>query len=743
MSQSQPTNLSICQDELLTWSFTQWYMLSSQLQSSSTSSLPTHLAKILSILNEAGLTPRITQLSIDRLTVIRDLYQQPRLLKLIEQTSTIDQKQLIPIVNQLITLALALPPGYNYAQSRALITAAIAYHQLNQTSQSTPLLQQASQTLIGIAVPTLKAETQWRLADAWFTIGQTSRGNATLSAVTATLKTMSPQSRPFTNGLPELLIDAYLGQGQWSEAIAAARSIPMLAQQSQQLFRIASAYLRSRQVQPALDLFNTTIDPLLKTTPDTQEDFAKIATEGIITFAQASGVTTATRAAKQLPSTQPALRAKAWLAIAGEARQQNRPNEATPALEQLIEAGKIGQKQGFGSGFGIWGDDQWSGSLYPLSRSQGYLPEMLYFIEQLNLKTEAAEFLITEAVKEKRFDEAKQLIPERMLMKIDARPFEVQEDWRWWVATVAAHEGEPQQLLALSEAILPEIGSSDPKLLSPIYIPTVLDIDPPRSDRPPLFLPDIPPTPALPEQRAIRAITLLQKSEQIEMVGRLSQGLADQAEELLTRQPTVKLEWDQHPLEWVYNLERFLHQHQQTAIAQRLYTLQVDYLKQIEDLEQRANLIPFTSSWDDPRGAIAHFIEFAETVGVAEQILVAKRVFEQAVSSGQRDIMEQWRSRSQFSAGEQAQLMLKSGDIIRYLYGQDDEILWYDQILQLMQEQAPQNPLSNFNRLNTNKMIERYLYQGLVTQAQQVIDLLTDWPERERQQQRLNCIMQL
>lgn len=743
-AQTQPRNISAyCQDHQQVYAFTQWTQLVGQLddESSSRSSEPFDITPMLNLLKMPGQNPQTIQIAIDRLTLVRDLQEQPLLLSLIEQTPTRERSQFLPVVDQLVTLALALPPGYNYAQSRALITAAIAYNELNQKSRSTPLLQQASQTLVGIAVPGLKAETQWRLAQAWFGMGQKSAGQASLAAATVTLKTLSPQSPPLDKNLPAQLVNSYLLLGQWSEAIAAARSIAILTQQSEQLFRIASAYQKSRQVQPAVALFNQTIDSLLKTSGVVEKDLAEIATEGIISFAQAGGVTTATLAAKQLPSNQPALRARAWLAIAGEARQQKRPKEAVPALEQLIAAGKIGHKQGFGSGFGRMHDYEWSGSLYALSRSQGYVPEMLQFIEQLNLKTEAAEFLITEAVKAKRFDEAYQLIPQPMLLVIDAGVIEVQDDWRWWVANVAAHEGEPEQLLALSEELLPQIGSSDPKQLSAGYIRTSHKIDPSSSDRPrpPMFLADIPPSTPLPEDQAISAIRLLQKQGQTEMVGRLAEALADQAEKLLNRQPTVKLNWDRHPLEWIYNLEHFLRQQQQTSIGDRLYALQVDYLKQTEDLEQRADLIPFTSSLDDPQGAITDFIELAETFGVADQIQVAKRVFEQAVLSGQKDIMAQWQSRAQFSPREQAELMLDSAGMIRYRYGLDEEILWYDQILQLMQGQPLKGGFSNRNKLNT--MIERYLFIGEIDKAQQAISLIDDYSEVQRQQNRLDCLL--
>ncbi|MDY7023802.1 MAG: hypothetical protein SWJ54_21055, partial [Cyanobacteriota bacterium] len=571
---------AFCRDHQQIYAFTQWTKLLGQLDSETLTQAD--ITQLLNLLRTSGKTPQTIQLTIDRLTLVRDLQKPPLLLDLIERTPIQQRSQFLPVIDELVTLAAALPPGYNYAQSRALITSAQAYTQLNQPLRSTPILLQANRTLAGITVPTLKAETQWRLAEAWFGMGQKLTGQANLAATTATLSTLSPQSRPLNNNLPTVLVDSYLGLGQWSEAEAAARAIPIFTQQTEQLFRIATAYQKAGQVQPASTLFNQTINSILRTAPN-QKDLIEIATDGMISFAQAGGIITAAEAAKQLPDNQPALRAKAWLAIAGEARQQNRPQEAAFALEQLIAAGKIGQQQGFGSGFGRLRDREWSGVLYALSRSEDYIPEMLQFIEELNLETEAAEFLIAEAVQSQRFEEAQQLIPRPMPLVIDVGVFKVEDSWDWWVASVAAAEGKPEQLIALSEEILSQIGTTEPEELSAWRIPTSPDITYPSSDRPPLFLPDIRPAESLPEERAIYAIKLLQDQGETKLAEKLSKALAEQAEDLLKSKSNVKLYADQHPIQWVHHLERYLRLQQQTKVADRLYRLQVKYLKRIKD----------------------------------------------------------------------------------------------------------------------------------------------------------------
>ncbi|WP_413160396.1 hypothetical protein ACL6C3_18010 [Capilliphycus salinus ALCB114379] len=737
-AQTKGTELSaFCESEQFHYAFRQWTrLLSEHINPNSASAKPDNLAEILKLMKMARQSPRTTQMAIDRFTLLRNnLEEPPLLLSLIERTPASERSQLVPVVEQLITLANTLPAGYNYAQSRALIVSAIAYKQLNQPSRSKLLLQQASKTVAGIAVPSLKAETQWRLAEAWFDLGENSLGQTSLGAATATLKTLSPQSPPLNNNLPEQLVGSYLRRGQWSQAEAAARAIPTLAEESQQLFRIASAYLRAKQLKPAVALFEKTIKPLLSAPAVEQNNLAAIATEGIISFAQAGGVTTATVGANQLPTNRPALAAKAWLAIAGEARQQKRPKEAAIALERLIAAGKIGQKQGFGSDFGTLKDDQWSGSLYTLSRSGGYTAEMIQFIERLNLKTQAVEFLIVEAVQAKRYDEAMKLIPQSMPLVIDVGVFEVRDDWRWWVAAVAASQGEPQALIALSEEILPKIGRSDPTLLSVWKIPTRVNVGSPSAESPPYFVIDIRPAEFLAEDIAIRAIWHLQNQGQTELANRLSTALADQAEELLNGELGMGMFADEHPIVWVNRLEHYLRLQQQTASADRLYALQVNYLKQIEDVQQRVERIPYISSLDDPRGAIADFIELAEAVGVADETLMARRIFEEALSSGQIDIITQWQSRIGLSPRDQAEVMIRRSQMFALL---EEKIVWYDKILELMQSQPEKGLLiSNYD---LNSMIEAYLFQGETDKVKQVIALIDDPSEAMQYQGRLDCL---
>ncbi len=728
------TSSATCQNTQIAYAFGQWGKLPIWSAAQGDASIPPQdFEQMFKLLKGSEQNPRMAQIAIDQLTLLReDLQRTPALLSLIGETPVEQRSQLLPIVDQLVVVARALPPGYNYAQSRALITAAQAYGKLGQQPRSTPLLQQAEKTLVGIAVPLLKGEAQWRLSQAWRAIGQNTQAQASLNSIPATLKTLPPQTTTPINNLPNLLIDYHVQRGQWLEAEAAARSLAPVALQSEQLFRIAMAYLQAKQPKSAQALFEKTMTPLLKAPRSDQAN--AVATNATIAFAQAGGITTAMRVAQQIPSNSPALRVRLWLAIAGEARQQKRPTEATFAQQQLAIAGNslIRQKQASDT----LRDVEWSLLPYAFSRQAGYQPEMLQLIAQLKLKTEAVEFLITEAVSGKRFEEAQRLIPQPMMLIDEFGIAEVQDDWRIWVAVAAAQNGKPQQLIALSEEILPKVGSSDPSQLAVWSFP---NDPPPLSNPPPQFLRDIRPAPVLPENRAIRFIPLLLQQGEAELAGRLGKALADQAQTLLDREPTVKLSADQHPLVWANNLEQFLRRQQQVATADRLAVLQLNALKQVEDLGERAALLPLGGDLrQDPRGAIATFIQLAQTLGVQDQPHIARRVFEAAVRSNQVDLMSQWETRAPLSPRERIELWATQGRNMELGYSPDQRgaIAWYDRAFALIQER-PSEDWPNNSMINM--MFESYLFSGQVAKARQLEKLI----HQERQEKlnlQLNCL---
>ncbi|NJR68029.1 MAG: hypothetical protein HC771_04635 [Synechococcales cyanobacterium CRU_2_2] len=661
------------------------------------------------------------------------------------------------MIDQFVAIARALPPGYNYIQSSALILAAEAYKKLDQQPRSTPLLQQAGRISAGIASsrPLLKAEVQWRLAEAWASLGQTAQADKNRKALRTTLKTLTKTPADLDNAfLLELALGTYLQRGQWSEAEALARSLPLPMQQGEQLFRIATARLRAKQPQAATTLFNSMIAQLLKA-PRRQDasneahNSNEAVTAAIIAFAQAGGVTNATRAAQQWTDNSPALRAQAWLAIAGEARQQKRPKEASFALEQLIAAGKVGQQQGFGQGFGSLLDVEWSGSLYNLSHVQRYEPELLQWIDRLNLQREAAAFLIAEALQKKQFDQAEQLIPRPMTivgLNADER-FEVQDRWRLRVAIAAAKAGAPQQLAALAEEILPQVGSSDSNALVFTQLPQVTDSlqRPGGSDSPYEH-----PTPLRPEEIAAIVLPLLQQPDSATLLQRLETALINPIQQQLNN-PAIELFGQ---FVWPQALAQYWQERQPGASPQslvpssaRLLALQVSYLQQVEPVALRANRLLNGLGYDGNtvgslRVGVRPLVQLAEAAGVADQPPVARLIFEAALNANQVDIMAQWRERAQLPPDALARLWLQQAEQVRFGPDPQASLAWYDRVLQLMRSQPTgASPIQANNGFSG--LVNAYQFSGQTNKAKQVVRLLGASSEAQALSLRLDCLAQL
>lgn len=454
---------SFCQQESYQRAFTRWSELSEWLISKAeakTDVPPTVLAEMLPELARAGQTPKLAQLAIDRLTTraggYDDLQKQP-LLNLMERLPAGQQQQILPIVERLLMLARSLPGDYALAQARSRITAAHAYQQLGQRDRALVLLNQASQILPRVRGAQLAAEAELRLAEAWFALEQPAPGIAALDRGATQAVAMYRTKQGSNPELAERLVSNYLQQRQFSKAREFAQKLPPEWDGGIQLFRVAIAYHQAQQPQVAEQLFNQTVQRLLQARrPDNPSDIP-LAT-GAIQFAQLGELTWAARAAQQIPAEVPHLRARVWLAIAGEARKRNQPQLATQAMNPMLAAGKLGAKQNFGMGFGDQRDYEWSQELYALSRKSGYEPEMVQFIQRMNLQSEGAEFLIEQALQAKQFDQAKQLVPIPMQRAIDAGVFEVQNQWLERVAKEAARAGQVAQALQLAQTQPTNVG---------------------------------------------------------------------------------------------------------------------------------------------------------------------------------------------------------------------------------------------------------------------------------------------
>ncbi|HBE19586.1 MAG TPA: hypothetical protein DEG17_11070 [Cyanobacteria bacterium UBA11149] len=449
-------NSAFCRQEEFQQSFTRWSQWGEWLGmiGENKKMLPlTVLTEIERELDGATENPKLIQLAIDRLTTnnstLDEFTPQP-LMNLLARLPETDRLKIVPMLEKMVLLSQSLGKGYNLAQTRSQIAAAQAYHKLGQRDRIFSLLTQASQSLTGIQSEQLQAEMALRLAESWFAVGESERGIAALDRTKNQIVAL--YKIQFNNDLfiSKKLINFYLEKQQLEKAQKLAQELFAAGSDGSQLLRVAIAFY-PKQPQVAQQLYNQAIQRLIGTGKSNPAVDIEITMAGI-ELAQIGEFNTAAKTAEIIPENQPHLRARIWLAIAGEARQNQQSEIATQAMDNMIMAGKIGEKQGFGMGFGDQRDYDWSVELYTLSSQNGYEPEMVEFIKRMNLQVNGAEFLIAEAIKAKRFDEAKNLIPIPMWRSIDAGVFEVQDWWLARVAIAAAKSGEFTQALEMAQA---------------------------------------------------------------------------------------------------------------------------------------------------------------------------------------------------------------------------------------------------------------------------------------------------
>ncbi|MGI0491521.1 hypothetical protein ACN4EG_06895 [Alkalinema pantanalense CENA528] len=760
---AQTRQSAACRNEQYAYSFTQW----TRLQWHSTAPTSEDLPQLQAMLQRAEATPQMTQLAIDRLTDPYLVTRNPTLLRWIDQTPASQRGQWLALVDRLVGLAQSLPPGYNYAQSRAFVTAAQAYHQLGQRQRSQPLLQQTNKTLAGITLPPLQAEVQWRLAGVWFDLGQPAEGNARLAAIAPLFQANPKAGRP-SNRKPSTLplsgdsrrlwlqfIDDALQRQQLDFAAALARDVQPVTLRSEQQFRIAAAYLRRKQNQPAIALFNQALAslgnaPRQNPGQNPEPTPEAIATQGIIQFVQAGGVTTATQAARQLSQAPAQMRAQMWLAIAGEARQQKRPQETAPAIAQLIAAGRQGQQQKFNTpygfnGFQVTGGSGWGQSLYRLSQVEGYQSEFIQLIEQLKIQAEAAEFLIAMAVEAQQFDRAQQLIPSPLVFRNEAGTFDVQASWRLWVAVAAARAGKPQQLIALGEQAMSQLKTPPVQPINFFSPPEFIRQDPPFVEVIDMAIGSQPP-----EYDVLVAIQVLHQQGQSAAARPLAQALADRlaviAEQRLSsgvEVPLGRLISNEHfPLAWFGGVEQFLRLQDQPESAARLAALQITYLQQITNPELRAQEMAkqmvLNTSVPDLAAEISRFVAQAKAAGVADQPSIAQRIVEAAIVAGKPELAADWQAQAGLSLQAQAELWSTQTTI--YTYSADSVTLLrsLDKALSLyQQDSATTRPLDN---QRASQWIGIYLRFGKLAKARQIVELMSDSNMARQWAVRLDCL---
>jgi hypothetical protein len=691
-----------CQTVQREYAYSQWQTLAAWLnpEINPTLPVPNNIAnQIIERLIRAQGRPQEIVLGIDRLTLAGFGSDKPELseplLALIDRMPNNQRSTLLPAIDQLVKAANSLPAGYNSAQSRALIVAAHAYQKLGQPhDRAIPLLQKASQIATGIRVPLLRSTVQWRLAQSYNRLKQNNAEMLALEQAANSIKSRPRQKSEFIGTLLDQLIDRYLTLGKIDHALAIADSLNLSDEGFRQIGKIVAAYQRANQPKIAQDLFTNRLNQLSQTTGDF-ENWTYTASEGIIALAQAGGMEPAAIAVAKLPVKLPHLRARAWLAIAGTARQRGQTQRATVAYQQFLAAGKAGKAIGFGMGFGDQRDYEWSQPLYQLARKHGYEPEMQRFIQDLKLQSEGAEFLITEAIRAKQFEQAKRLVPRPMWRAIDAGMFEVQNAWLLRVAAAAAAAGQPQQLIELSQSLLSEMNNSEPINL--------------------MLLGDVQ-----------QLLEKLKQHQQDALIAPFIPKFVQQAELLLTMSNERWASAD--------DLARYLQKLGYENDAAKIRQAVVQRFLLINDRHDRLRQLQNLYQW---RGIpLSDLLALGQQVQVDSHPEFAGWIYGQAAAARQFNQMEQWAVKAAATPIDQLQIFASMGGIFLTNQQPDKAIVWFDRALAAIPsiQLNPKNSEPAFQSL-----INGYLYFGKVDKAKQAAKAIANPADRQLANDRLAC----
>ncbi len=693
-----------CQTVQRDRAYSQWQRIYTWLNAEVKPSTPVPQSlpsEITNLLKRAQGNPKETQLAIDRLTFAgfgndNATYPEP-LLTLIDRTPTDQRSAFLGTIDQLVITANALPSGYNSAQSRALIAAAHAYQKLGQPiTRATPIRQKASRTAAGIAIPFLRSTVQWRLAQAQAAWGQATAETIALEQATQSLRSRPRQASEFIGPLLDQLVDRLLAQQKRDQALAVINSLNIQEEGFPQLVKVAIADQRAKQPQRATEQFNAAFQQLLKAPQPSGGDWIYSGSEGMIAFAQAGGLAPVAAVVPKIPPTAPHIRARVWLTIAGTARQTNQPQLAATALTQFLAAGKAGKAQGFGMGFGDQRDYDWSQSLFQLTRDRGYGPEMTRFLNELDLRLDGAEFLISEAIKAKRFDEAKQLIPIPMARGIDAGVFEVQNRWLLQVADTAAAAGQPQQLKDHSQTLLTAIKQTDQ---SDVFL--VNDVQ--------------------------QLVSTLKKYNQTELIPPLVAQLVRHGE-LFLSQPEID--------RWA-NAETIANDLQRDGYNADAAKIRQKLAQQFLAIGDRnARFLKLQNLYPGNSPSIADLVAFGQQIQVDQHPDFAGWIYGKAATLQKIDEMEKWAPIAAKNPIAKLQIFSAIGEAFLNRNQPEKALVWYDRALAAAPEVTvnPKNFEPSFQAL-----INGYVYFAQFDKAKRVTPFIANPIDKQAAIARLNC----
>jgi tetratricopeptide (TPR) repeat protein len=420
-SMAQTDRVKFCRDELLAESLRQWVGMGSLVAPD----------VLIQALEELEIAQRHNEIQLILTTLNRTSLALPDQVKNYRE---IEKTRLLQIVDRSVAMARSLNSGYSFIKTRTLAAMGKAYHQLGQSQKAIATLQMANQAGQGIQGSEPIAQSYEMLTDAWLTVGNFTEANTALQYGVAAARKKIPNRYNWVGRLVPF-IDLALRSRQPEVALSITQ---LLTDQDYSdiyvLSQIASSYYKNNNPVQSRQLLDVVIQKVMAIKDiDVKESlFATV----IIEYADSGDFPKLQRLIGGLKRPN-AYRARAWMAIAGEARKAKQTTIAQSALAQMIADGRLSNVH---YSYGESGDFQWSGEMNNLVQRKGYQPELNAFVTELRISNGLPP-VIRSLINDKKFDQAQKLIPNPMWVRIDAEVRNQTDYWLDEIAIAAANTG--------------------------------------------------------------------------------------------------------------------------------------------------------------------------------------------------------------------------------------------------------------------------------------------------------------
>jgi hypothetical protein len=350
-----------------------------------------------------------------------------------------DHPQLSAILDRIVALARPLPRDYSAVKTGVLTQSGTAYQRIGQSAKAQQTLQLAAQAASGIQGNQIMAQAQTQLAEAWVTANQSTQATTALNiAVEQIMK--GKQDAYARRDLLSQMMNLYIQAGQPTRALTTLNLLsPQDYERSIAIPQIAATFVRTKDPFRAKQI----LDPLLKQVLDVKDiEQREIQLMSLVVHYAPSGDFAKLQQIAAVMKRPNQYRARAWFAIAGEARNFNQTTLRTQALAQLMADLKAANMiDHFGGRF----DHEWYGELHSLASQRKYQPELKAIITELR-PINLLGIVLQDLIDQKQFETARRMVPKPMPVQIDAAVNDESDFWLDRIAIAQLQAGQPKPI---------------------------------------------------------------------------------------------------------------------------------------------------------------------------------------------------------------------------------------------------------------------------------------------------------